>query len=156
MRWTRGKSGRPRRSIWVSKPRTDIRPRRYNFFTNAAADALHNLIALSPTLKYLDLGLCAMTDLALAHVIGAVAHSRTLRFYFASSIWPQGQDPSSVHAAELHAAAKDCAEARLRENVGSSTGQSGDNSTPNECERWVMHDEETVRNVSSFYRRRAA
>lgn len=130
---------------------------RYNWITDRAAFALHNLVATSNTLAYLNIAQCAMTHDGLCTVLEAVISSSTLLFYRASTIWPQSRAPAAVHAGQRHVKLAEQAHETLFKNVQRVYGARTTYSDfMNKHKRWLVNDKADVRKIDSVYRNRDA
>ncbi|CAO2655066.1 Nn.00g117990.m01.CDS01 [Neocucurbitaria sp. VM-36] len=130
---------------------------RYNWLTDRSAFALHNLIASSPKIAYLNLAQCAMTHLGLNTILEAVVTSKSLLFYRASTIYPQSTDSAHVHAGQEHSHLAKLAHATLLTNVQTTYGADTTYSNfMNEHKRWLVNDQTDVRKIDSVYRNRDA
>ncbi|KAH7356069.1 hypothetical protein BKA66DRAFT_515692 [Pyrenochaeta sp. MPI-SDFR-AT-0127] len=130
---------------------------RYNWITDRSAFALHNFVACSPQLAYLNIAQSAMTHLGLSTTLDAVKSSATLLFYRASTIWPQSRQAAAVHAGQTHIKLAEAAHATLLRNIkavhGADTTYDG---FMNEHKRWLVNDKMDVRKIDSVYRNRDA
>ena len=130
---------------------------RYNWITDRAAFALHNLVACSPNLTYLNIAQCAMTHLGLCTVLDAVISSPTLQFYNVSTVWPQTRQASAVRAGQQHVKLAKAAHEVLLKNVQKAYGaEITYDEFMNEHKRWLVNDKTDVRKIDSVYRNRDA
>ncbi|KAF2650580.1 RNI-like protein, partial [Lophiostoma macrostomum CBS 122681] len=147
---------------------------RYNWLTDRSAEAVRRLIAECKTLRYLDLGLCAMTHAGLTEVLCAVLGEGVL-FYGAESVYASASAFSSSYlqsdsasgsasgsaaamaAAYMYESLCEMADEHLEGNVKRVYGEQMEYERFLEEEkRWLVSDRESVRKINSVYRNRDA
>ncbi|KAF2174518.1 RNI-like protein [Zopfia rhizophila CBS 207.26] len=130
---------------------------RYNWITDRSAYAIHNLIISLPTLQYLNLGQCALSNTGLNEILSAVLTSPSLLFYFGRTVHPQSKSPAAVKAGQSHILLAKQAQAQLAANVRKVYGNNMSYQKFYEEEkRWLVNDMTDVRKIDSVYRNRDA
>jgi hypothetical protein len=124
--------------------------------TDRSAFALTNLIASTPSLNYLNLGQCALTNDGLNYVLSANSTSQSMLFFVGKTIWPQSKAASAVAAGQEHFRLTKLLHDKLLANVKRTYGDITYAQFMENEKRWLVNDESDVRKIDSVYRNRDA
>lgn len=128
---------------------------RYNWVTDRSVFAVHNLIASTSTLTYLNLGQCALTNDGLNSILAGITTSRSMLFFVGKTSWPQSKVATAVAASQEHVRLSKLVHENLTKNVNRVYGVTYTEFMENE-KRWLVNDKTDVRKIDSVYRNRDA
>ena len=128
---------------------------RYNWVTDRSAFAVHNLVASTSTLTYLNLSQCALTNDGLNSILAGITTSRSMLFFIGKTIWPQSKPAAAVAAAQEHFRLSKLVHENLTKNVNRVYGVTYTEFMEND-KRWLVNDRADVRKIDSVYRNRDA
>ena len=126
---------------------------RFNWITEASAPALAELVRTTK-LQYLNISYTPMPQSALNAILGAVAHSDSLLWFFAKPLATGGKDALSVKAGQEYAHLYKLARETLHSNVKEQYGVDYLH-FENEHKRFLISPKD-VRLIDSVYRNRDA
>jgi len=123
--------------------------------TDRSAFAVHNLVASTSTLTYLNLSQCALTNDGLNSILAGITTSRSMLFFIGKTIWPQSKPAAAVAAAQEHFRLSKLVHENLTKNVNRVYGVTYTEFMEND-KRWLVNDRADVRKIDSVYRNRDA
>jgi len=123
--------------------------------TDRSAFAVHNLVTSAPTLTYVNLGQCAISNDGLNSILAGITTSRSMLFFIGKTIWPQLKAATSVAASQEHFRISRLVHEHLTKNVNRVYGMTYTEFMENE-KRWLVNDRTDVRKIDSVYRNRDA
>jgi Ran GTPase-activating protein (RanGAP) involved in mRNA processing and transport len=126
----------------------------YNYLTDTSAPGIAMFLSTCPTLEYLNIGSCAMTDKGINLILEEASHHLSLLQLNISSINQQGSDHDSIRHAQEHARLSKLVRLRVVNNVRDKHRDMTYAQWEKKEKRWVVSDELDVRKVDSVYRNR--
>jgi Ran GTPase-activating protein (RanGAP) involved in mRNA processing and transport len=126
----------------------------YNYLTDASAACVATFLSFCPSLEYLSIGSCAMTNKGMNLILDEASNHPSLLQLNIWPIHPQATDPISVRHAQEYARLSKLLRLRVWKNVAYKHKDMTYEKWEKSEKRWVISDELDVRKIDSVYRNR--
>jgi len=130
---------------------------RYNWITDRSVYSIAKLVQSLPTLRYLDLGYCALSNAGLNSILRSICTSDSMIYFSGKTVLPTTRDSLETAARQermtLLKKTHELFEARVRKQYGDEVSY---DQFLMDQKRWVVNDETDVRKIDSVYRNRDA